>query len=55
MAVRLAGQILQAEIKPRDHARLINQAVAEPPQPCDEQNCQAEHFFVRRCHRHFSI
>jgi F-type H+-transporting ATPase subunit b len=29
MAVRLAGRILQAEIKPRDHARLINQAVAE--------------------------
>jgi F-type H+-transporting ATPase subunit b len=29
MAVRLAGQILQAEIKPRDHARLISQAVAE--------------------------
>jgi F-type H+-transporting ATPase subunit b len=29
MAVRLAGQILQVEIKPRDHARLINQAVAE--------------------------
>jgi F-type H+-transporting ATPase subunit b len=28
MAVRLAGQILQAEIKPRDHARLINQAIA---------------------------
>ena len=28
LAVRLAGQILQAEIKPRDHARLINQAVA---------------------------
>ena len=23
MAVRLAGQILQAEIKPRDHARLV--------------------------------
>jgi F-type H+-transporting ATPase subunit b len=29
MAVRLAGQILQVEIKPRDHARLITQAVAE--------------------------
>jgi F-type H+-transporting ATPase subunit b len=28
MAVHLAGRILQAEIKPRDHARLINQAVA---------------------------
>ena len=28
MAVGLAGRILQAEIKPRDHARLINQAVA---------------------------
>ena len=28
MAVGLAGQILHAEIKPRDHARLIDQAVA---------------------------
>ena len=28
MAVRLAGQIVQVEIKPRDHARLIQQAVA---------------------------
>jgi F-type H+-transporting ATPase subunit b len=28
MAVRLAGRILRAEIKPRDHATLIDQAVA---------------------------
>jgi F-type H+-transporting ATPase subunit b len=38
MAVRLAGQILQAEIKPRDHARLINQAVAGFAQQKSDMN-----------------
>ncbi|MCA9102569.1 MAG: F0F1 ATP synthase subunit B [Pirellulales bacterium] len=38
MAVDLAGRIIQAEVKPDDHVRLIEAALAEVPGPAPSQN-----------------
>ena len=38
MAVDLAGRIIQAEVKPADHAKLIDAALAQVPGPKPSQN-----------------